>query len=241
MSCQSEINPKWKHAVNNNSCPFCGDNILPEELKELLSSLEHTINELKEKYSNQLDDWMLSNYNYISTENDKLINYVPKHKLINKVKSSAVKETSEEDSGVDENLESSIDEGKVTSVQDSSVTEQFFKAAGVSKSIERTQELKKMAEEIKAQNPSIKKKIASHSDYDEDADDINSSLDSYDDNADEDIHPAALALAKSKISKSSSDYNPKDMLKLQELHNKNKHARSSVVNGSGKSSFTRMG
>lgn len=240
MSCESEINPKWKHAVTNNSCPFCGNNILPEELKELFSLLENTINELKEKYLSQLDDWMLSNYNYINTNSDKLINYVPKHKLINNSKliSSSVKESLDDESDKEE-ITDDMDEGQITGVQDSHVTEQFFKAAGVSRAVERSQELKKMAEQIKAQNPSMKKKISSYEE--DDLDEINSSLESSYDDGEEEIHPAAFALSQSRLSKSSADYSAKDMMKLQELHNKNKQARSVITNGSGKSSFTRTG
>jgi len=77
ISCQSEINPKWKHAIDQNICPYCGQPIMDEELKNLLSVLNDTMVKMQ-GYADQLNDWMLINFNFIKTDSDKLVDYVPK-------------------------------------------------------------------------------------------------------------------------------------------------------------------
>jgi hypothetical protein len=76
-SCQAEINPQWAHAIEINVCPFCGQNIMAEHLKNLLSALRETMGKLVE-YPEQLNDWMLSNYNYIKTDSPQIGIYAPK-------------------------------------------------------------------------------------------------------------------------------------------------------------------
>jgi hypothetical protein len=80
ISCEIEINPKWKHAIDRNICPFCGQSIMEELLKGLLSTLQDTMEKLQ-GYPDQLNDWLLSNYNYIKTDSSTLIEYVPKEVL----------------------------------------------------------------------------------------------------------------------------------------------------------------
>lgn len=80
ISCESEINPKFKHAIERNVCPFCGGSILEELLKSLLVSLTETMQKMQQ-YPNQLDDWLLSNYDYIKVDSPDLIKYVPKEQL----------------------------------------------------------------------------------------------------------------------------------------------------------------
>ena len=65
-SCDTDINPKWLHAISNNVCPNCGQHIMQEHLKNLLTSLRETMEKLQE-YPNEVDDWMLSNFNFIKT------------------------------------------------------------------------------------------------------------------------------------------------------------------------------
>jgi hypothetical protein len=77
VSCEIEINPKWSHAISINVCPFCGKHIMEEHLKNLFASLSETMGQLQQ-YTNQLDDWLLSNYNYIKTDSPDLKLYLPK-------------------------------------------------------------------------------------------------------------------------------------------------------------------
>lgn len=64
LSCESIVDPKWKHAIDSNLCPFCGSSIMDEVLKVHLSTLAEVMVLLNEQYTEQLDDWLSSNYNY---------------------------------------------------------------------------------------------------------------------------------------------------------------------------------
>jgi hypothetical protein len=63
-----------------NVCPYCGQSILDEHLKNLLSSLRETMTKLQD-YPEQLSDWLLSNYNFIKTDSPNLTNYLSKETL----------------------------------------------------------------------------------------------------------------------------------------------------------------
>jgi len=76
ISCKVEINPKWTHAIDINICPFCGEGIMEEHLKNLLTSLRETMLKLKD-YPDQVNDWMLSNFNFIKTDSPKLPDFLP--------------------------------------------------------------------------------------------------------------------------------------------------------------------
>jgi len=80
VSCETEINPKWSHAININVCPFCGKHIMEEHLKNCVTSLAAAMEEML-KYPEQLDDWLLSNHNYIKTNSPNLKAYVPKEAI----------------------------------------------------------------------------------------------------------------------------------------------------------------
>lgn len=77
ISCETEINPKWKHAIDINVCPFCGKHIMEEHLKNCVTALAAAM-EAMAKYPEQLDDWLLSNHNYIKTDSPDLKSYLPK-------------------------------------------------------------------------------------------------------------------------------------------------------------------
>ena len=80
VSCETEINPKWAHAINMNVCPFCGKHIMEEHLKNLLTALRENMDKLAQ-YQDPLDDFLLSNYNYIKTDSPNLKFYLPKEAL----------------------------------------------------------------------------------------------------------------------------------------------------------------
>jgi len=77
VSCETEINPKWKHAIDINVCPFCGKHIMEEHLKNCVTALAAAMDAMA-KYPEQLDDWLLSNHNYIKTDSPDLKSYLPK-------------------------------------------------------------------------------------------------------------------------------------------------------------------
>jgi len=80
VSCETEINPKWKHAIDINVCPFCGKHIMEEHLKNCVAALS-TAMEAMAKYPEQLDDWLLSNHNYIKTDSPNLKAFLPKETI----------------------------------------------------------------------------------------------------------------------------------------------------------------
>lgn len=165
ISCETEINPKWKHAIDINVCPFCGKHIMEEHLKNLFSSLGSTMEQLQQ-YPDQLNDWLLSNYNYIKTDSVNLKNYLPKE---------IIKELRKEidDAEFQEKKHSIIkiktpdggeQEVMVEKTQSESKTNSFFERAEVLKPgpkekgkemeapksvAEKTQHLKKIAQQIK--------------------------------------------------------------------------------------------
>jgi hypothetical protein len=80
ISCETEINPKWEHAIDINVCPFCGKHIMEEHLKNCLTGLSAAMKDMM-KYPEQLNDWLLSNHNYIKTDSPNLKNYIPKETI----------------------------------------------------------------------------------------------------------------------------------------------------------------
>jgi hypothetical protein len=181
MSCEMEINPKWTHAIDINVCPFCGQGIMEEHLKNLFSSLRQTMEQLKE-YPDQLNDWMFSNHNYIKTDSPNLINFVPKE-YVQEIKKQRDEEVEEQraPSQMEPSKKSiiKIDNGNgeeqevlVEKVQSEEKTNEFFKRAeavkpnidGFKSTSEKTQHLKAMAQQIKREGATVINKagLAAH-------------------------------------------------------------------------------
>ncbi len=220
LSCQSNIDPKWKHAIDNNVCPFCGESIMPEDLKEHISNLSTTLSAFQEAYPEQLDDWILSNFNYVRVDGEKIKEFFPKQEVKVVYRNKVSDEQLEEDEGL-------ID------VQDPEVTSKFFKNAGAIGNVKKADDIKKMISQIKSENPGISNIPV---DYDDDI-----SMDDtveMDDNYSEQIPSAVLAFAGRKNGKDSADYNAKDLIRMQNMHEKIKEARQNVLTG-GKGSFSR--
>jgi len=175
-----EINPKWKHAIDINVCPFCGQGIMEEQLKNLFSSLCDTMEQLSE-YPDQLDDWMLSNHNYIRTDSENLYSHIPQH-LINKIEENALEklQNTEIAKKAIENVEdfekrknkkfkvkvsTETGEEEVTAekIQSEEKTNEFYKRAeavkpnieGFKSLSEKTQHLKAMAQQIRREGATV--------------------------------------------------------------------------------------
>jgi hypothetical protein len=167
-----EINPKWTHAIDINVCPFCGQGIMEEHLKNLFSSLRQTMEQLKE-YPDQLNDWMLSNHNYIKTDSTNLKLYMPKEftEEIKKQRDEEVKEekkiqdkkSAERKSIVKVDVGDGEEEVIVEKIQSEEKTNAFFKRAeavkpnveGFKSTTEKTQHLKAMAQQIKREGATV--------------------------------------------------------------------------------------
>lgn len=173
MSCEAAINPKWKHAIDNNVCPCCGLCIMEEELKDLLLSLGDTISDLS-KYQEQMNDWLLSNHNYIRTDSPELINYISEDvmtKIKEDAKEAAInairilknkdfgeKKSSGEKFTIKVKTENGEEEDvEVEKIQDENTTNDFFKRAeavkpnidGFKNPADKTKKLKNLVQQIK--------------------------------------------------------------------------------------------
>lgn len=173
ISCEIDINPQWKYAIDMNVCPFCGKHIMEERLKNLFTSLRETMDALQ-KYHNQLDDWMLSNHNYIKADSPDIIKYVPTDLLkeLKKIEDDKdfLKRKENQKFTVKVKTEAGEEEVVAEKIQSEEATNDFFKRAEVIKTsthkavsqsgnvsgtqtfkspAEKTQHLKKVAQQIK--------------------------------------------------------------------------------------------
>ncbi len=168
ISCEGEINPQWAHAIDMNVCPFCGKHIMEEHLKNLLGTLRETMEQMS-GYQAQLDDWMLSNHNYIKTDSPDIAKYMPKD-IIKEIKKAQDEKDFQERKKftVKVKTDNGVEEVQAEKIQDEEKTNEFFKRAEVIKPInpenhgstitaanafqspaEKTSYLKKIAQQIK--------------------------------------------------------------------------------------------
>lgn len=181
ISCDMEINTKWKHAIDINVCPFCGQGIMEENLKNLFSSLCDTMEQLTE-YPDQLNDWLLSNHNYIKTDSEKLSSFLPKD-FFDKIEEAALEKaqvlekSKKHTDDVDDfekrknkkfTVKVATDSGGeedivAEKIQSEEKTNEFYKRAeaikpnieGFKSISEKTQHLKAMAQQIKREGATV--------------------------------------------------------------------------------------
>jgi hypothetical protein len=141
---------------------------MEEHLKNLLTSLRENMESLQQ-YSAQLDDFLLSNYNYIKTDSPSLRNYLPKEAIkemrreIDDAEFQEKKKSIVKIKALDENGEVVEQEVVVEKVQSDAKAAGFFDRAEALKTTDRdkkdapksvaekTRDLKAMAERIKAE------------------------------------------------------------------------------------------
>jgi hypothetical protein len=272
MSCESEINPKWKHAIDSNVCPFCGNSIMEEKLRDLLSDLRETIDALL-SYPEQLNDWLLSNYNYIKTDSPDLPTYL-RSGLIDKFAKETSKNNPQKE--VIDNAKFTVkiknesgeeEEIVAEKIQTEEKTSSFFQRAeavkpnidGFKSAAEKTQRLKKMADQIKKagvtaitsdSNGFISAEMIENADPEavaemqglisEEEANITSSLSVHED---DEIPPVVLAMANRGISKGNSSSNVADLLKLKKMQERIYNSRRNFESGEsrGKGGFSRSG
>jgi hypothetical protein len=282
VSCNEYVDPKWVHAININICPWCGLHIMEEHLKNLFSTLRETMDSLA-VYPEQVNDWLLSNHNYIKTDSPNIINYIPSDALKSLKKSEDDKDfLNRKESAkftVKVKTENGEEEVIAEKIQSEETTNEFFKRAEVIKSnspnqtkqqlgpnayqstAEKTEYLKKMAQQIKRTgsqgltDPSggsmaLSAEMLDQADPEAVAEfqqmiaggEVASSLEQ--DSMDDDlpggdfILQANMAAAQGKSAGSGSQANAKDMAHLQRLQAKVSQARQNVASGN-KGSFSR--
>ncbi len=270
ISCDSEINPKWKHAVEQNICPYCGQNIMDEALKDLLSLLADTMEKMQH-YSEELDSWMLSNYQFIKTDSPNLINYVSRDSLkeIKKIEEEKDFQDRKENKKftVKVKTENGEQEVEAERIQSEERTNEFFRRAeavkpkleGFQNTAEKTEYLKKMTQQIKKAGVPLLASEKGDSSFlspelieaaDPDAVlEMQSLLEGSgeissslgDVSIDEDIPPVVLNMA-SRAKSGGNVANAKDMVKLQQLQNRLSQSRQNFASGEnrGKGGFSRV-
>lgn len=167
-----DINPKWQHAIDINVCPFCGKGIMEEHLKNSFMSLRQTMDQL-DLYPNQLNDWMLSNHNYIKIDSPDLHLYMPKS-YADEIRKQ-VEDEYLSDKKIQEKKKSSdkftvkvkTDHGEedviAEKIQSEEANSEFFKRAeaikpnidGFKSTVEKTQHLKAMAQQIRREGATV--------------------------------------------------------------------------------------
>jgi hypothetical protein len=62
-SCEEVVPSKFAHAIQKNECPLCGGEIMPAQLKTILSGLKDLIDQAqRDEYMDEVKDWLASNY-----------------------------------------------------------------------------------------------------------------------------------------------------------------------------------
>ena len=262
LSCEIEINPQWKHAIDINVCPFCGNHIMEEHLKNLFSSLRETMESLL-KYPDQLNDWMLSNHAYIKTDSPQLLNYLPMDLLKEMKKLEEDKDFHKRKESqkftVKVQTENGTEEVVAEKLQSEEKTNEFLARAEVVKTdkfkniSEKNDHYKKIMQQIKRAGSTtasegggsghIPAEMLEQADPEAIAEyqsmmsggEIASSLP--DTSGDEEIPAVALAMAAA-ASKGGMSSNARDLMKLQQLQDRTARAREHMASGS-KGSFSR--
>lgn len=261
ISCEIEINPKWTHAIDRNICPFCGNDIMEGNLKNLLTTLRENMEALQ-KYPDQLNDWLLSNYSFIKTDSPDIGMYMPKGMLKELRKSEEERDFLErkEKKTIKVKTENGEEEVVTQKVQSEATTNEFFKRAeavkpnidGFKNTSEKTERLKELKRQIeRGGSPVVNQngvagvispEMMENADPEEVAiyqslmsggDSISSSIDNnYDDEIPGENIVGALANMKNKGG------NHSDINKLQQLQNRVSESRNNFNTGS-KGSFSR--
>lgn len=257
MSCNSEINPKWSHAIDTNVCPFCGKDIMDTDLKEVLKSLGDSIAFIESSgHTKHLDDWMLANFNYIKIDSEDLIKYVDPELLKTSKKAPVSRKIVK--------IKTDKGEEEVVSeqMQDDETTNDFFKRAeavkpgidGFNSAAEKTEHLKNLARQIKKAGTSSMtgdgndvitaamlegvdpEAVAEMSTLMSEEPVVSSALSS---SEDDEVPDIVLQMAK-QASAGGNSNNAKDLLKLQEMHQRQADSRQNFKTGA-KGGFSRSG
>jgi hypothetical protein len=240
---------------------------MEEHLKNLFTTLRETMNKLSE-YPSQLNDWMLSNHNYIKTDSPNLLKYLPSEYTKEIVKAEKEKEFQEKKDNkfvVTVKTEAGEEEVVAEKIQTDEKTNEFFKRAeaikpkmdGFQSPTEKNTHLKNLVQQIKKSGStsidesgnmsSIPAEMMENADPEAVAEFmsvmnggemISSSLPGSDD---DEIPAAVLNMANRASGKSGA--NNADLLKLQRMQDRVQSSRHDFETGAnrGKGGFSRSG
>jgi hypothetical protein len=71
-SCQTEVSPKFNHAISVNICPACGGEIIPIQLQTILNELKMVMDSVGE-FKIEVEDWLSSNFDLKKVAADEII------------------------------------------------------------------------------------------------------------------------------------------------------------------------
>ena len=164
-SCQEEVSSKFAHALSTNACPFCGQEIVDEELKDALNNLREAMT-VVDAYPVEIFDWLKSNFGLLTSAelDDKLkeasaqievqVEERAKKLAAARVPKVVSKDTDQsvplQEGEVAVNAEGNQIQGPA--IQDQEQTSKFFKAAGADKITQRNEHLKDIVKQIKRGN-----------------------------------------------------------------------------------------
>ena len=145
MSCSEKINSKFKHAIESNTCPFCGSLIMEEVLKNLLTDLRSVMDKLS-AHPEELKDFLHSNYSLINESDIKNnVKHTVTHNTISKV-TDTVNNSAHEDLDLDDNE----DENSGTPLLNSEKMNLIMQRAGANKINNRKEDFKNLVNRIKS-------------------------------------------------------------------------------------------
>lgn len=244
-SCQAEIDPKWKHATESNMCPFCGSQIMDEELCKVFEALRDLLDDsFKSEYSNSIKDWLCSNYDLIPASNakyhltdDDINEFVEKGKTIAKQElKGSVLDKMNKSSLLDDESE---DLGILVDRQSPERNSEFFERAGMpldGNSVQKTQKMKSARDKARSEYKDLVAKIQKGEVQKSGVPDLLEKIKLYsDDNitdSDEELIledesiPQHIMNMSSVSSKKSSDHNSKDIQALERLTAKSQNPSS---------------
>ena len=258
-SCQSEVSPKFAHAIGTNTCPFCGDEIMDSELQGALKGLGDAMKAV-DKYPVEVFDWLSSNFGLVKESDlrEKLRHeFSVKPRSVAPSVSHKSQAQSEDYAAVAEasgEIELDSDGNQITGqvIQDPSVTNKFLRNAGIK---QRSDALKDLVKQIKKTSGSSNSKKAA---LPVDPEDLSgpelarmnpeeleqlesmisgdfsgpiSALSGSEDSYDDEIPSFVLNMANG--AKKGADYNHQDVMKLQKLQGKSSSVRSEISRSGG--------
>jgi len=227
LSCKTSIDLKWKHAIENNLCPLCGDKMMDDEFKNNFSLLREVMDSIKSNLPS-IETWLFENYDLLVYNSDLYKSKLPRvkqHQPTQQIKSLEEASISHDDKLSEAQSYAVLDSG------DQDTVNKYFDNAEASSVLKRQEEIKEMISKIKSET----KHQTAFSTVDSDLDDLDLDGGDYSDDYDDmdaEIPPALLSRAGG-----ASAQNQKDLALLRRLQNKSKSAAGKMKSGGG--SFSR--
>lgn len=144
-SCSTIIDAKLKFALNQNVCPYCGEAIMEDDLKNVISGLTQILSNYNQ-FKDQIESWLLANYSLISINSESFKDHIP-----NDIKQSFIDEASIKfKNDVRSNLivikDGDNQEKTEVQLKTKEDTSDFFKRAGIKDITEMSQKNTAMSE-----------------------------------------------------------------------------------------------